>query len=697
MQLKCLYIKTTEQGILVQADKIICCPELKINLVSRTPLLLEGNYITPTKFNCIALALDTNNQTALIALLKRRNFPGIGEIKAKHILTSLSNYAYDHQFADFGLMDYTDYRQALQHCQIADDVKEKIAVFFSGITARTELYKVISQYNGTFAEADRLYQKYHTGALDALQKDPYRGLDCGLSFTLCDQIAYQTGLSALNPKRLEAIGKVFQQELEMRGSCCLQFTQGRNTLSKIISTGVFPKISDITVLNYLTANHQCTIETDTHYGTLIYPIKLYTIEKQIVYELIRLNSKPSSIGFSQYSGGWSPDPDQLAAIGLIGTNGVKIVTGGPGTGKTSVIKEMIREYKLHADNKNIFLCAPTGAAAARINQSMNQKYHAHTIHKLIDVRRLQDDRYIYKFNKKNPLPKGLYVVDEMSMVGEEIFLHFLQAVPDGSTLILTGDIDQLQSVSSGTVLKDIIEAQVFETVRLQTVHRQDEQSMIVQNYYHIRNNDKVLENGNGFCVYAADTRQQRLNIVAGLYNYLKRQAQILTLTRQGLLGKDNLDMLITQAFSDKAHEYKHTGFYLGDRIMMLTNNYDKGYFNGDIGVITQILEHTVQVQFAEGLLELSEDDLLQADHAWSCTVHKAQGSEYDNIIVVVDDEYPNMLYRSILLTAITRAKKQVHVVTTKDALKMCLSADNEQLRVTGLSHLLRLAAKEELL
>lgn len=688
-QIQCTYIKRKENYILVMTDKVVLCPGLSMDIIAGTPLVLTGEYITETQFKIAFLKLDTSNTEALIKLLVRRNFKQVGEATAKRIIQKCEYKAADKNLPNFSVLTYEDYKEVLETLNLPNDTVEKIAIYFSGLNARAGIYQALLTYGGTFADADMLYQRFHTAVVDEIIKDPYQGIECGLSLSLCDKIASANHKEALSKERLKAIGRVFTDKLEQQGSCCLTVENAVAQLGYIQNTGSFEKISGWTILLYLTNTKQLVLEDDAQYGTLVYPLKLLSIEQQITYELNRLNSSPVNIGFTEYSGGWNPDPDQLRAIGLVSTTGVKIVTGGPGTGKTSVIKEMIREYKHHADSPNIFLCAPTGAAAARINFSLDNRYHARTIHKLLDVRRMQDDSHIYMFNKKHPLPKGLFIVDEMSMVGEEIFLHLLQAIPSGSILIMTGDIDQLQSVSSGTVLKDLIEAGIFETVRLNTIHRQDGPNMIVQNYYHIKNNDKILENGDGFYVYEAKTRQDRLKVVAGLYKYLHRNCQILTLTRQGYLGKNHIDELITQAMSDKTHQYKHMPFYLSDHIMMLSNNYDHGYFNGDVGVITQVLSDSVMVQFADGLLELHDDDLWHAEHAWSCTVHKAQGSEYDNVIIVLDDEYPQMLYKSILLTAVTRARKNVHIVTTKDALNSALSADNEQLRITGLAHMLK--------
>ena len=683
------FIRSDDHSILIKTAYIIRCVGMAIDLIPYTPLIITGEYTSPAVFKIQSLSLDTDNKEDFIRLFQRRNFQKVGKVRAAQIYNQLVYTAEKYDVHDFSHLSYEQISESLGELKLIPETTERIAILISGLQHRCRLYDKMKDYGGTFADADALYQKYQGGAFDILLQTPYRGVDCGLSLKICDKIAKQAEFHPFDQGRLKAIAQILQKELEQAGSCCVTTDKCARLLEKIADTKTFNTISGYTLLLSLLEDKTIILQQNPQYGTLVYPHGLYSIEKQIVSELLRIDNHTEFTGFQQYSGSWAPDNDQLRAICLVRTTGVKIVTGGPGTGKTSVIHEIIREYQKHAGNLPVFLCAPTGAAAARITQALHGEYTAKTIHKLLDIRKFGQDDYHPMFNKKRQLAKGLYVVDEMSMVGEALFLQLLQAIPEGSVLILTGDVDQLQSVTSGTVLKDLITSKKFETVRLTQIHRQNGESTIVTNYRHVRDNDGFLETSEHFTIDYPGDQDLMMQKVAEYYQLYRGQCQILTLTRKGKLGKNNIDLLITSAKAVNSTQYKRTGYYLGDHIMMTVNDYDKGYYNGDAGVITQIRDHDVAVQFYEGSLNLIEDDLFKAEHAWSCTVHKAQGNEYDNVIIVADDEYSNMLFRSILLTAITRARKNVHLITTHNALSRCLASDNEELRVTGLAQILQ--------
>lgn len=688
-EIKCIYYRTVENMIFVKAQSLVKCPGVGIELIPYTPLVLKGEFTTSSIFKIEEIKLNTDDTEALVKLLSRRNFPKVGESRAKRIIQVLRYVAADNKLSNFSELPYEVMEKELTNLHLPDVTVEKISLLFTGLSARAKLYSEIKKYGGSFADADRLYAKYHTGALDSLKEDPYKGVECGLPLHVCDALADNNNISAA---RFDAIGKILIADIESHGDCCITIEKAKKQIINLQKRSVVKPVSSLTVLTHLLSTHQIILRPSQQYGYLIYPIKMYRLEQEIASELYRLNADPVTTGFIEYSGNWAPDPDQLRAIYLVRTSGVKIVTGGPGTGKTSVIHEIIREYKKHSSTHQIMLCAPTGAAAARINQSINGQFHATTIHKLLDIRPFGIDDYRCMRNRTSPLPVGLYVIDEMSMVGEELFAQLLRAIPTGSTVILSGDIDQLQSVTSGTVLKDLINAEVFETVRLTTVHRQQDDSSIVTNYLHLKQMDGILETAPNFTIDISEDANERLIKIAQYYTKYKGHCQILTFTRQGRLGKNKIDDLITSARIQGNTEYKHTGFYLGDKVMMTHNNYKTGYFNGDAGVITRINHDSINVQFFDGLLELKDDNLLDMEHSWACTVHKSQGNEYDNVIIVIDDEYKSMLYRSILLTAITRARKNVHIVSTTQALNTCLISNNEDLRITGLADILR--AKE---
>lgn len=677
-------------AFLVKTNALIKCVGCTPNLYSGTPLILEGEYRQGRSdtFEVTGLSLDTTDKEKLIKLLSGRNFKHVGTIKAEQVLLNLARIAEEKNADDFGKLEYEDIKKAVDEAHICTESADKMAMFLAGIRARTALYEQIKEFGGCVADAEKMYQEYGGGALLALNQDPYIGLKCKLSLNLCDQIAIKQGVSPLSKKRIMGIGSILSDKIKHDGSCCIEFSKALDCLQRIQRTGAYPLVSGFTILAVLLDTPDFISIKHSKYGYLLYPAELYKIEEEIAKQLHRLNSNPTETGYTEYNGAWTPDPDQLRGIDLIKTTGVKIITGGPGTGKTSVIKAIIEEYKAHQKHNSILLCAPTGAAAARISQSLNDQYKALTINKLIDTRTLGGNEYIYMFNRSHQLPLGLYVIDEMSMVGEDLFQHLLEAIPSGSVVILSGDVDQLQSVTAGTVLQDLIDSNVFETVRLTQVHRQEGESLILKNYYHLKNNDMQLESGDSCQIINCENRTQMMEKVAELFGQHKFQCQILSTTRKGYMGKDNIDYLITQARLGSHKQYKTTPFLLGDKIMMTHNNYEDGYFNGDAGIITDFTDEGVRAQFYGGMLTLNDENLLDAEHAWCCTIYKAQGNEYDTVVLIIDDEYENMLYRSILLTGITRARKKLYIITKDNALKKCMTGQEQNLRITGLSEVL---------
>ncbi len=688
-----LYSGIKNNAMIVNNGIYITCPQITIDLPKNTPLLLNGDFVSSTVFMVSNIHLDAKNTQAMKKLLSGRGFQGIGQAKAELVLNSLYYTACDKNVEDFSYLQYEDILNSLSCIKLLPDTRIKIAMLITGLQARINLYQSIKQHGGNFQDADRLYQKYHTGSLDVLMKDPYKGIDCGLSFEICDKFASSAEMSPFTESRLDAIGKTLCEEISAGGHCCIEVPKALQMIKWIQKNSPYGVVNPIGVLNYLCTKRKLLIRKDNRYGSLVYPSSSFATEQGIVKELMRLSQNPERYGFWKYSGDWEPDKDQKYAISLIQTSGVKIITGGPGTGKTSVIREIIREFKKHTGCNNILLCAPTGAAAARINQSADNSYHAVTIHKLLDIREFAPGDYHYTYNRNHQLPKGLFIIDEMSMVSEDLFYRLLLAIPTGSSVILSGDVDQLQSVSSGTVLSDIIDAGLFEIAQLKTVHRQEGESLIVKNCQHIKNGDGYVETNQFFTVSLLENPMERLKIAADIYKYYNGNCQILTGARKGFLGKNNIDELITQAHSPGKQQYKNTGFFTGDKVMTIRNNYHAGYFNGDCGIITKVGDDSITIQFYEGLLELSDTEITDIEHAWACTVHKSQGNEYDNVIIILDPEYPQMLYRSLLFTAVSRARKNVHIISTTSALTRALSNTTENRRVTGLSGLLKEASE----
>lgn len=655
-----------------------------------TPVIVEGEFDTTFKdiFHSVNVRLNDSSRNDMVKFLKGRSFPGINENKARKIYDTLKFLTSKNGVSHFGELKSADMINCLTSIGIDEQVALTIAVEFTGLEARTKLFTWIKDFGGSYSDAENAYRHFNGEAFKVLEKDPYKGIECGISFKVCDKIAYKKRIDKWDPARIEAILNAIAKNVESSGCCCEKKETVIETANKLQRSSAYSPLSARFLLLAIAASDKFIIAPSSQYGLLVYPKHLYLIEQNIANEIHRLQKNPVKSGYEGFTG-TNLDCDQFKATNFLNQSGVYILTGGPGAGKTTTIKTLLLEYKKLYPHDNISLCAPTGRAAVRISESVNMpEYQGQTIHRLIGIKAV-GDTFETTYNKENQLPKGLYITDEMSMVDEKIFLEFLQSIPNGSTVILSGDPLQLQSVSAGSVLKDLIASGVIPCVTLTQIHRQGAESLIINNYYHIKNKDEYLEEGNDFIIEKYTDSNRIIDRAIDLYstyNDAKKpfKFQILTFTKKGLSGRDNLNTLI----SLKEAPTGAGVFQIGDKVMTTRNNYKTGYFNGDVGIISNISPDGLYIDFYDGQKYITDEGLYDVEHSWACTVHKSQGSEYDTVVVIIDDEYKSMLYSSILLTAITRAKEKVYVLCKDTALNIALTTSKEDERVTGLSEML---------
>ncbi len=411
---------------------------------------------------------------------------------------------------------------------------------------------------------------------------------------------------------------------------------------------------------------------------------------------------------------------QKTAVTYALENSCTVITGGPGTGKTTIIKTIIS--LLTEEGCNVSLCAPTGRAAKRMTQLCGVE--AKTVHRLLEAEYSYDkSKLIFKKNSENPLDTDAVIVDEMSMVDILLFYNLIKAVPAGCRLILVGDSDQLPSVGAGNVLRDIITSEIVKTVRLREIFRQSEESLIVTNAHRINSGEyPICKGGSGsdfFYINRSDTTSGAAEIVSlcldRLPKYLGKPSldavQVITPTRKGPVGAEALNFALQAAYnppSPDKPELKRGRYILrrGDKIMQTRNNYDiqwygeksgVGIFNGDMGII-------LDIDTKQGILKILFDGEKETDYpidiaedlelAYAITVHKSQGSEFDAVVLPMYRVHPNLMSRNLFYTAVTRAKSLVVLVGREDIITYMTDNNYQAHRYSGLADILTLTEGE---
>ncbi len=361
---------------------------------------------------------------------------------------------------------------------------------------------------------------------------------------------------------------------------------------------------------------------------------------------------------------------QKNCFNIIKTSGVKILTGPPGSGKTAVIRGLIEA----ATTQNVALSATTGMAAKVMSDAC--KAPAVTLHKLLDYVPFENDCKCKNIN--NPIPSEFIIVDESSMMGVKLCSLLFNAVKSNSTILIVGDEDQLASVDYGNVLHDLINSKLIEVYRLTEIMRQS--GLICENARKINKGDPNIRTDANFniikCSNADEIKEMLLN------NYDQEKAQILSPTKKGNLGTYAIHSFFVDQEKEILVSYGYRDFRLGEKVVMTANNYDLDYINGDVGYITDYKDGNLIIQLKNKILQVPYDCLSDVDFADALTIHKAQGSEYEDVHIILPDYTANMMSRKLLYTAITRAKKRVYIYVTDDITTHAIKNNNKSKRIS---------------
>ena len=521
-------------------------------------------------------------------------------------------------------------------------------------------------YGVSTAYAAKIYREYGKESIDKVRENPYRLADdiWGIGFKTADGIAAKMGYEKEDPRRCRSGILYTLGQLSDEGHVYAGEEQLVKTAGQLLEAGE-TAIRD-TLAGMLQAE-DLILDKDAIYLPPFYHAECGTSR--------RLRDLAESTGRSLFDGLFDPssltaetgieyDEVQLAAIRQAVTSKVMVLTGGPGTGKTTTTQGIIAALK--KAGLRVLLAAPTGRAAKRMSEATGME--AKTIHRLLEYNP-QDG---YKRNDENPLEGDALIVDECSMIDILLMNNLLKAVPVGMRLVFVGDIDQLPSVGAGNVLRDIIDSQRIPVVRLVRIFRQAQKSRIVMNAHTI-NQGRFPDTSNGrdtdfFFMREDDPERAAETIVRLVKERLPRayrespdRIQVLTPMQRGVVGAANLNLLLQQALNPSGPSLGRGGYTYrqGDRVMQLCNNYAKDVFNGDLGYIREVdtEERTLKVDFDGKWVEYDVTELDELTLAYATTIHKAQGSEYPIVVMPVLMTHFVMLQRNLIYTGITRAKK----------------------------------------
>ena len=594
---------------------------------------------------------------------------------------------------------------------IGKKTAEKISTSYLEQSELTEIMVWLENHGISNTYAGKIFAKYGSFAIDIMEKDIYRLFQDieGIGFLTADKLAFNLGIQREDKRRIISGIDYALMQLCNNGHCCIP------EMALVDKTAKILQVNNQIIFTILKERIDIgSLNTEVVGGeTLIYPPYLYYAEKKVAMRLLQLQQATEPLSednLSLFIKVWEKDNQiQLAqkqkeAIKACLHHGVLVLTGGPGTGKTTVIKGILSILK--AQGLKIRLAAPTGRAAKRLSETTGQK--ALTIHRLLEANNLaQDDNLQLGFSKDidDQLDADVIILDEVSMVDIVLMHHFLNAVPDGCRIILVGDTDQLPAVGPGSVLKDIIRSQKIPAIRLDEIFRQAQTSMIIQNA-HIINAGRLPDlrkQYNDFVFYELNDDTSITQKILDLctkdlphegFDVLK-DVQILSPMHRFLCGVENLNLMLQEQLNPKKNQdelkYSSQTFRVGDKVMHIRNNYQKNVFNGDIGFIQDINNEKLTVDYFDHIVTYEKNELNELTLAYASSVHKSQGSEYKVVIIPLSTSHYIMLQRNLLYTAITRAKQKVIIIGSKKALMTAIQSNRTQKRYTLLAE--RLAHK----
>lgn len=659
------------------------------------PLQVETHDDTVDENGCLRadkVILKSVREEDTSAFICSDYFSGIGEVKAGQIISSFGvdifsyirkNYIDDDELTSAGK-------------EVYNRVKDLLAF--------EDLFIYIRQNEGTLFITEKLFHVCRRQSVEKLKENPYLYFFFGGDYGTSEKMAAKQRMNAFDRRRVHALVRHAMNLNRGWGNTRMTYHNLVRTCHRReeqIDAGFYT--DPIFISQEIKTDTEDYRIKQENGNTYIYFLSDDTAEDIIVSETNRLEASKKSISSrtvsiedieKQFDIKYSES--QKRALNGIRTSGIKIITGGPGTGKTTLLNGFLYRYRTENPKARIALCAPTGCAARRMKEATG--INALTIHKLLNIRPFEKDITDYK---RDMINADLVIADETSMLDIKLAATFFSAVKNSATLILLGDKDQLPSIEAGNVLADLIASGKTECYDLTEVFRQKHGSVITENARKVIRGDPELKTDPSFLIKTFDDEKKLTDEVLRLENaYIKAGSpgtlKVFTPSRNKKFrtGTVNMNQLIKRSQDKKTDfTYGYFSYSTGDRVIFTRNNYEKHYYNGGEGIIKSVTRINsvlkVGVELDGEYICLERGDLADIEPAFVMTAHKAQGSECDYAIIIVPKEPKGMLMRKLLYVEITRAKKQVVLLTEGDAYKRAISETRTLRRDTGLSDKLK--------
>lgn len=680
-------------------------------------LSLRGGWITSPKYGrqfkaamCERSMPETESEIS--AYLGSGVIKGLGPAIAKKIVKQFGTEALD--IIDNDCMQLTVIKG------ITSDKALYISNEYHKITGVNEVIKFLGEYNFGPAHAISVWSAFEHDSIKQIKTNPYilctSGID--IDFRSVDRMAADLGFDAENSERVRAGIVYVLHENANAGHTCLPTEKLRESVCDNLG---------IERRQFESCLDDCeekdwVVRITLGKREFVYLPEYYLAETYIAKKLafmLRTSAQyekdySDEIRGVEFSENIQYEDLQRAAISACLTGSVFILTGGPGTGKTTTLNGVIKILK--AQKKRILLCAPTGRAAKRMSDLTGEP--ARTIHRLLEVDFTAKGELKFKRNETNPLPADVVIADEMSMVDALLMCSLVRAIKPTSKFIMVGDSNQLPSVGAGNVLKDLIASHYIPSVELKEIFRQAAQSLIVTNAHRIVNGEfPVLDDRQNDFFFMNKSLESD---IAELVIQLAKQRlpdtygfspiddiQVLCPTKMGMAGTKELNKQLQSALNPPSQNKAELKFFdvifrTGDKVMQTKNDYDvlwtknnekgSGIFNGDIGIIRSVdrFSQNVTIDFEGRVAIYTSEMLRRLEHAYAITIHKSQGSEYDAVIIPITAFTHNLLYRNLLYTGVTRAKKMIIVIGTRELVKTMVDNNRKMLRYSLLRPLLEI-------